>query len=147
MRKQSRAVLGAVLALIAVVALAACGGSSSSSNSSSNTSSTSSSTGTSSTPAAASGPATVVEGTFPQSLDPSIDFTTQGGEVHWLTHIGAYSFAHASGTAGTQVIPAGATALPTVTNGGKTYSFTVRSGMKYSDGTPVKACDLKFGVL
>ena len=29
--------------------------------------------------------ATVVSGTFPQSLDPSIDFTTQGGEVHWLT--------------------------------------------------------------
>jgi peptide/nickel transport system substrate-binding protein len=146
MRKQSRAVLGAVLALIAVVALAACGGSSSSSNSSSNTSSSgSTSTGTSSTPAA-TGPATVVEGTFPQSLDPSIDFTTQGGEVHWLTHIGPYSFAHASGTAGTAIIPAGATALPTSSNGGKTYTLTVRSGMKYSDGTPVKACDLKFGI-
>ncbi|MDQ6817931.1 MAG: ABC transporter substrate-binding protein [Actinomycetota bacterium] len=88
----------------------------------------------------------MVEGTFPQSLDPSIDFTTQGGEVHWLTHLGPYSFAHASGAAGTQVIPAVATALPKVAGGGKTYTFTIRSGLKYSDGTALKASDLTFGI-
>jgi peptide/nickel transport system substrate-binding protein len=88
----------------------------------------------------------VVEGSFPQSLDPSIDFTTQGGEVHWLTYLGPYSFAHASGTAGTQIIPSVAQALPVVSDGGKTYTFTIRSGLKYSDGTPVKASDLTFAV-
>jgi peptide/nickel transport system substrate-binding protein len=97
-------------------------------------------------PAKTGGTVTLVEGTFPQSLDPSIDFTTQGGEVHWLTHLGAYSFAHASGTQGTTVIPAIATALPTVTDGGMTYTFTIRKGLKYSDGTPVKASDLTFGI-
>jgi peptide/nickel transport system substrate-binding protein len=89
----------------------------------------------------------LVEGTFPQSLDPSIDFTTQGGEVHWLTHLGPYSFAHASGAAaGSQVIPAVAAALPTVSPDGKTYTFTIRQGLKYSDGSPLKASDLKFGI-
>jgi peptide/nickel transport system substrate-binding protein len=88
----------------------------------------------------------VEAGTFPQSLDPSIDFTTQGGEVHWLTHLGPYSFAHASGTAGTQIIPSMATALPTVSDGGKTYTFTLRKGLTYSDGSPVKASDLTFAI-
>jgi peptide/nickel transport system substrate-binding protein len=89
----------------------------------------------------------VVLGTFPQSLDPSIDFTTQGGELHWLTHLGALSFAHATGAvAGTQIIPAIARSLPTVSNGGKTYSFTIRQGLKYSDGSPVKASDLTVGI-
>ena len=33
--------------------------------------------------------------------------------------------------------------LPEVTNGGKTYKFKLRSGLKYSDGTPVKASDFE----
>jgi peptide/nickel transport system substrate-binding protein len=66
--------------------------------------------------------------------------------VHWLTYLGPYSFAHASGTAGTQIIPSVATALPVASDGGKTYTFTIRTNLKYSDGTPLKASDLTFGV-
>ena len=134
MRRQVRLVLIALAAITAALAVAACG-------SSKKNNSSSSSSGPKPT-----GPATVVEGTFPQSLDPSIDFTTQGGEVHWLTYLGPYSFAHASGSAGTAIIPAIATALPKVSNGGKTYTFTIRQGLKYSDGSPVKASDLKFAI-
>lgn len=137
MRRNTRAALTAVLAVASVIVLAACG-SSSSSTTHSSTGPTTSKTG---------GTVTLVLGTFPQSLDPSIDFTTQGGEVHWLTHLGPYSFAHASGpVAGSQVIPAVATALPTVSSDGKTYTFTVRSGLKYSDGSPLKASDLTIGI-
>jgi len=66
--------------------------------------------------------------------------------VHWLTHLGLYTFDHAAGLAGTQVIPAVATGLPTITNGGKTYKISIRQGLKYSDGTPLKASDFTFGV-
>jgi peptide/nickel transport system substrate-binding protein len=145
MRKHIRAPLMFALMIAGVLALAACGSSSSSSSTpSSSGSSTPSGSGT--TSSANGGSVSLVEGTFPQSLDPSIDFTTQGGEVHWLTHLGPYSFAHASGTAGTQVIPSIATALPVVSSGGKTYSFTIRTGLKYPDGTPLKASDLTFGI-
>ena len=144
MRKYKRP-LWAAIAVISALALAACGSSGSSSSAASSSSSSAASSGSSST-SKGGNVATVVEGTFPQSLDPSIDFTTQGGEVHWLTYLGPYSFAHASGTAGTQIIPAMATALPTVSDGGKTYTFTLRSGLKYSDGTPVKASDLTFAI-
>jgi peptide/nickel transport system substrate-binding protein len=126
-------------------AVAACG-SSKSSSSASSASSTSSAPSSGSSSGKSGGTATVVAGTFPQSLDPSIDFTTQGGEVHWLTHLGPYSFAHASGTAGAQLIPSVAEALPVITDGGKTYTFTIRKGLKYPDGQPLVASDLTFGI-
>jgi peptide/nickel transport system substrate-binding protein len=125
---RSSITLVSIVALMATVA--ACGSSSKSSTSG----------------AKAGGTATLVIGTAPQSLDPSLDFTTQGAEVHWLTHLGLFTYAHASGSAGYQVIPAIATALPTITDGGKTYTVTIRQGLKYSDGTPLKASDLKFGI-
>lgn len=136
MRRQVRFVLFALAAVAAALAVAACG---------SSTKTTSSTPATPSAPKSG-GTVTLVEGTFPQSLDPSIDFTTQGGEVHYVTYLGPYAFAHATGAPGTQVIPAVATALPVVTNGGKTYSFTVRQGLTYPDGTALKASDLKFGI-
>jgi peptide/nickel transport system substrate-binding protein len=134
MRKPSNTFSSVVVAVACAAAISACGSSSSSSPS------------TQSASGKDGGTATVVEGAFPQSLDPSIDFTTQGSEVHWLTHLGAYTYAHAEGAAGTKVIPAIATALPTVSDDGKTYEFTIRKGLKYTDGSPVKASDFKFGI-
>jgi peptide/nickel transport system substrate-binding protein len=121
------------LAALMAAALSACGSSSSSSSSSGGSGKT-------------GGTATLVIGTAPQSLDPSLDFTTQGAEVHWLSYLGLYTFAHQSGAGGYQVIPAVATGFPTITGGGKTYKVTIRKGLKYSDGSPLKASDFKFGV-
>ena len=80
-------------------------------------------------------------GTFPQSLDPGKDYTTQGSEVNWIVYTGLTTYAHANGAAGGKLIPGLATALPTITDGGKTYTATLRKGLKYSNGTPVKASD------
>ena len=44
------------------------------------------------------------------------------------------------------MVPGLAKGLPKVTNGGKTYTLILRKGLKYSDGTPVKASDFKFAV-
>jgi peptide/nickel transport system substrate-binding protein len=139
LRKRARSPIAIPLAIASAIALAACGGSSSSSSSSSGSSS-------GNTSGKSGGTATLVIGTAPQSLDPSVDFTTQGAELHWLTHLGLYTFAHASGTAGEVVIPAVATALPTISDGGKTYTMTIRKGLKYPDGSALKASDFTFGV-
>src|SRR5688500_4075360 len=37
-----------------------------------------------------------------------------------------------------------ATAMPTVSNGNKTYTFTLRPNLKWSDGRPITAADFQF---
>ena len=80
-------------------------------------------------------------GTAPQSLDPGLDYTTQGSEVHWLTNTGLTTYRHVSGPTSGNLIPGLATALPVISDGGKTYTATLRKGLVYSTGAPVKASD------
>ena len=135
----------AVLLLVAITALvvAACGSSSKSSSSSSSggasaNTSTSSSSGSS---GGATPTVNMVQGTFPQSLDPGKDYTTQGAETNWIVYTGLTTYAHANGKAGGQLIPGLATTLPAITDGGKTYTVTLRKGLKFSNGAPVVASD------
>ena len=44
-----------------------------------------------------------------------------------------------------KAIPGAAKELPQVTNNGMTYMYTLRDGLKYSDGSEVKASDFAFG--
>ena len=44
------------------------------------------------------------------------------------------------------MIPGLATALPKITDGGKTYTVTLRKGLVYSNGKPVKASDFAYTV-
>jgi peptide/nickel transport system substrate-binding protein len=134
MSKHIRSAPAAVLALASVLALAACG--SSSSSSASGGTSTSKSGGT----------ITLLMGTAPDSLDPGFGYTTQAAEPDWLSYTGLVTYAHASGTAGGQLIPGLATSLPRITDGGKTYTVTLRKGLVYSNGKSVKASDFLWTV-
>ena len=89
---------------------------------------------------------TLLSGVGPQSLDPGLDYTTQGLEVNWLVYTPLVTYAHEGGTAGTQLIPGLAKALPTISDGGKVYTATLRSGLKYSNGDPVQASDFTLEV-
>jgi peptide/nickel transport system substrate-binding protein len=85
-------------------------------------------------------------GTAPQSLDPGLDYTTQGSEFHWVQYLGLTTYAHKSLTPGAQLIPGLATALPVLSDGGKTYTMTLRKGLVYSNGKPVVASDFTYTV-
>jgi peptide/nickel transport system substrate-binding protein len=82
----------------------------------------------------------------PNSLDPQEGYTTSAGEADWIVYTPLLTYAHKSGLAGTQIIPGLATSLPKITDGGTTYTLTLRPGLKYSDGTPVMASDVKFAI-
>jgi len=112
------------LALAAALALSACG--------SSNSASTTGSEG---------GTLKATFGSFPDSLDPGLAYTGEGSTAVYNVYIPLLTYAHASGSAGSKVIPGLAEALPKITDGGRTYTLTLRKGLKYSDGTPVKASD------
>ncbi len=88
----------------------------------------------------------VLMGSPPDSLDPQFGYTTQAAEADWLVYTPLLTYAHASGLAGTKVIPGLATALPVLSNGDKTYTMTMRKGLTFSNGTAVKASDFTFAV-
>jgi len=83
---------------------------------------------------------------FPEALDPAIPYSSEAWTAMYNTYIPLLTYAHASGTAGSKVIPGLATSLPKISNGGKTYTLTLRKGLKYSDGTPVRASDFPASV-
>jgi peptide/nickel transport system substrate-binding protein len=78
---------------------------------------------------------------FPDYLDPALSYTAEGWTAMYDTYLPLLTYKHASGAAGAEVVPALAESLPKISNGGKTYTLTLRKGLKYSDGTPVKASD------
>lgn len=102
--------------------------------------------GSSSTSGGGSGPVTVLMGTAPESLDPGLGATTQSYEATWIAYTGLLTYAHLAGEAGTKLIPGVAEALPTVSKDGKTYTFTLRKGLLYSNGAAVKASDFAYTV-
>jgi peptide/nickel transport system substrate-binding protein len=79
-------------------------------------------------------------------LDPQISYTAEGWSSIYNTYIPLLTYAHAEGAEGSEVVPGLAEDLPETSNGGRTYELTLREGLKYSDGTPVKASDFKASV-
>jgi peptide/nickel transport system substrate-binding protein len=128
--------------IVLAVALAACGSSSGSSSSSTPAKTSSGSPATTKS----GGKVTLLMGTAPDFLDPQEGYTTQSAEATWISYLGLYTYAHKSGQPGGQVIPGLAQDVPTVTNGGKTYTLTLRPNLKYSDGTAVKASDFTYTI-
>ena len=47
----------------------------------------------------------LLSGTGPQSLDPGLDYTTQGLEVNWEVYTGLTTYKHAGGIKGTELSP------------------------------------------
>ncbi len=123
----------AVLAVVATaVALAACG---------SGSNSTGGSTTGSSGGGKEGGTLVGAYSAFPDYMDPALSHTIEGWTATFDTYIPLLTYAHADGKAGGKVIPGLATALPEVSDGGKTYTMTLRKGLKYSNGEPVVASD------
>jgi peptide/nickel transport system substrate-binding protein len=86
---------------------------------------------------------TVTYAAFPDYLDPSLSYSLEGWSAMWETYVPLLTYAHASGAAGTKVIPGLARALPKIGDGGRTYTLFLRKGLHYSDGTPVRASDFR----
>ncbi len=73
--------------------------------------------------------------------DPAQNYTLEEWQLLIDTHDGLTQFKRVGGVAGTKLVPDLATTLPTPTDGGKTYLFHLRSGIKFSNGQPLKASD------
>ncbi len=85
----------------------------------------------------------LVSGTQVDSIDPAISFDTMMSGLLSLAYDGLTSFRRVGGTEGTQLVPDLATSLPQPTNGGKSYTFRLRPGLRYSTGEPVRPEDFR----
>ena len=62
----------------------------------------------------------------PDNHDPALFQTIQAVQALQLVYTPLTTYAHEEGKAGGELIPGLAEKLPTVTNGGKTYKYTLR---------------------
>jgi peptide/nickel transport system substrate-binding protein len=118
-------------AIAALVGAAGCGGSSGSSSSSSS-------------PAAGAqkgGTYTILANAAFGVADPAQNYTLQEWQLLIDTHDGLVQFKRVGGAAGTKLVPDLATSIPQPTNGGKTYVFHIRKGIKFSNGQVMKPSD------
>ncbi len=92
------------------------------------------------------GSITISQTSQPDHLDPALTYTVNGIEPLWLVYTPLLTYPHVEGERGSELIPGLAEDLPTVSEDGTTYELTLRKGMKYSDGSPVKASDFEHAV-
>jgi peptide/nickel transport system substrate-binding protein len=59
----------------------------------------------------------------------------------WETYIPLLTYVHPGGSAGTKMVPGLARGMPKIGDGGRTYTLYLREGLRYSDGSPVRASD------
>ena len=83
---------------------------------------------------------------FPDYMDPHLSYTAEGWSAMGDVYIPLLTYKHAEGDEGSEVIPGLAKDLPEISKDGKTYTLFLRPGLKYSDGSPVKASDFRFAV-
>jgi peptide/nickel transport system substrate-binding protein len=76
------------------------------------------------------------------SPDPQVNYTLQEWQLLIFTHDGLVAFKRAGGIAGEKIVPDLAESIPKPTNGGKTWAFKLRSGIKFSNGQTLTGKDV-----
>ena len=80
-------------------------------------------------------------------VDPAIAYNFDFGIVTRSVYDGLVAYRATAGAAGAAIVPDLAAALPGVSNGGRTYTFTIRSGVRFSNGDLVRASDVRRGLI
>src|SRR5204862_199575 len=79
-------------------------------------------------------------------IDPQLSYYVPGWALLYTTCRQLLNYPDRSGKAGTRLYADGATSPPTVSRGGRVYTFTLRGGMKFSNGKPTTARKYKFSI-
>ncbi|MGQ3209948.1 ABC transporter substrate-binding protein [Shinella sp.] len=76
------------------------------------------------------------------TLDPHINYTSQGWQMYQPIYDGLVTFRKAEGMDGFTVVADLAEAMPEVSSDGKTFTFKLRKGIKFSTGQEVGVKDV-----
>jgi peptide/nickel transport system substrate-binding protein len=79
-------------------------------------------------------------------IDPSISYGALDWQIWYNTALKLLNYPDAKAPRGSRLVPEAATAFPKVSNGGRTYTFTIRKGLKLSNGQTVTARNFAFAI-
>jgi peptide/nickel transport system substrate-binding protein len=77
------------------------------------------------------------------SLDRGVGYAPSAWSAFSVTSDGLVGFKRVGGVDGGTLVPDLATSLPEPTDSGRSYTFQLRRGIRYSNGVPVRASDLR----
>jgi peptide/nickel transport system substrate-binding protein len=160
MKRRKTLAVSACAVVLAALTLAACssGSSGSSSTPSGGSSSSSSTSGSSASGYNAAntsivnpsdkkgGTITFAESSVPDSLDPGNTYYAWTWNFTRLYATPLTTYESAPGAAGNTVVPGIATSLGTVSANGLVWTYHIKQGLKFSDGEPITAADVKYAV-
>ena len=81
-----------------------------------------------------------------QATDPAVTWTLPMWQMLSVTNDGLVGYQRAGGPAGDTLVPDLATTLPAPVDGGMTYTFRLRPGIRYSNGAPVRPEDFRYAI-
>ncbi|MFI0942514.1 ABC transporter substrate-binding protein [Streptomyces sp. NPDC021020] len=79
-------------------------------------------------------------------LDPAIVYTQPSWNLQRLFERKLVDYAPDPGPAGRKLLPDLAKDTGTVSNGGKTWTFHLKAGLRYEDGSAITSQDIKYGI-
>jgi peptide/nickel transport system substrate-binding protein len=142
-------------AAVAALALAACGGggtsgsgasTSSSSGATSNSVYNAGTTGVVNSSTTKGGTLTFASSSTPDSFDPGNTYYAWVWNFSRLYATPLVTYKSCAGSCGDQLEPGLATGLGTVSDNGLEWTYHIKQGLKFSDGEPITAADVKYGI-
>ncbi|MEU1487651.1 ABC transporter substrate-binding protein [Streptomyces sp. NPDC005752] len=92
------------------------------------------------------GTLTVLNSNPQEDFDPARLYTSGGGNVPSLVFRTLTTRNREDGAAGTEVVPDLATDLGTPSKDATVWTYTLKDGLKYEDGTAITSADIKYGI-
>src|SRR3954454_14966314 len=127
MNKSTMAGIGAAAVLAMAGFAAGCGGAADSASGTSTEATT-----TTTTPTTQGGTARYALQSDADFTDPALAYYSVSWNIEYATCAKLLNYPDTEGIAGAELQPEVAEAMPTLSNGDKTYTFTVRSGFRFS---------------
>ena len=87
-----------------------------------------------------------VTGTDFASLDPAINYDTDGAQLLYATCAKLVNYPDRKAPAGSLLEPELSDGMPTVSADGRTYTFRISHGFRFSNGAPVGAADFVYTI-
>ncbi len=76
------------------------------------------------------------------TIDPHINYTLKNWQIYQLAYDGLVNFSRAEGPKAFDLVPSLAEEIPTPTDDGKTWTFKIRKGIKFSNGKELTVDDV-----